>query len=80
MFLCSPLCFPPRLCVKKKPAALRASARCEVFPAGRRKQHASRVLHPEIIARKRRKIFPNPIRTGMGKSKPPPPVSQWRRL
>ena len=27
--------------------------RHEVFPAGRRKQHASRVLHPETTARVR---------------------------
>jgi hypothetical protein len=28
----------------------RGVTRCEVFPAGRRKQHASRVLHPEASA------------------------------
>ena len=46
---------------KKNPAALRASARCEVFPAGRRKQHASRVLQPGAAVTRRRKLMLRPL-------------------
>jgi len=37
---------------------MRDSTRHEVFPVGRREQHASRVLHPGIAARSQRDLEP----------------------
>ena len=45
-FLCASLFFLRASASKKHPATSHDATRCEAFPAGHRKQHASRVLHP----------------------------------